>query len=103
MSIINTEAIVLKCTNFRETSKIVTFYTKSHGKLRGIAKGVRSSKTKWGGVLQSMAYLNLFFYFKENKDLHLPTLNMLGLDLFTGLRQDAGWFRSLSGEQNHCR
>jgi len=71
MSLIKTEAIVLKCTNYRETSKIVTFYTKSHGKIRGIAKGVRSSKTRWGGVLQSMAYLNLFFYFKENKDLHL--------------------------------
>ncbi|HJY64841.1 MAG TPA: DNA repair protein RecO [Ignavibacteria bacterium] len=71
MSLIKTEAIVLKYTNYRETSKIVTFYTKSHGKIRGIARGVRSSKTRWGGVLQSMAYLNLFFYFKENKDLHL--------------------------------
>jgi len=71
MPIINTEAIVLKCTNYRETSKIVTFFTRSHGKIKGIAKGVRSSKTKWGGVLQSMAYLNLFLYFKENKDLHL--------------------------------
>lgn len=71
MSLIKTEAIVLKCSNYRETSKIVTFFTKSHGKIRGIAKGVRSTKTKWGGVLQSMAYLNLFVYFKENKDLHL--------------------------------
>jgi hypothetical protein len=71
MSLINTEAVVLKCSNYRETSKIVTFFTRSHGKIRGIAKGVRSSKTKWGGVLQSMAYLNLFFYFKENKDLYL--------------------------------
>ncbi len=69
--LVKTEAIVLKYSNYRETSKIVTFYTKSHGKIRGIAKGVRSSKTRWGGVLQSMAYLNLFFYFKENKDLHL--------------------------------
>ena len=71
MAIIKTEAIILKCSNYRETSKIVTFYSKSHGKIRGIAKAVRSTKTKWGGVLQSMAYLNLFFYFKENKDLHL--------------------------------
>jgi Recombination protein O N terminal/Recombination protein O C terminal len=69
--IVKTEAIVLKCINYRETSKIVTFYSKSHGKIRGIAKAVRSTKTRWGGVLQSMAYLNLFFYFKENKDLHL--------------------------------
>jgi hypothetical protein len=71
MSLIKTEAIVLQCRNYRETSKIVTFYTESHGKIRGIAKGVRSSKSRWGGALQSMAYLNLFFYFKENKDLYL--------------------------------
>lgn len=71
MPIIKTEAVILKCDNYRETSKIVSFYSKSHGKLRGIAKGVRSSKTKWGGALQSMAYLNMMFYFKENRTLHL--------------------------------
>jgi DNA repair protein RecO len=71
MAIIKTEAIILKCDNYRETSKIVTFYTKSHGKLRGIAKGVRDSKTRWGGALQAMAYLNMMFYYKENSTLHL--------------------------------
>lgn len=69
--LVKTEAILLKSTNYRETSKIITFYTRSHGKIRGIAKGVRSTKTKWGGALQSMAFLNLFFYFKENKELFL--------------------------------
>lgn len=71
MAIIKTEAIILKCDNYRETSKIVTFYTKSHGKLRGIAKGVRNSKTKWGGALQAMAYVNIMFYYKENGTLYL--------------------------------
>jgi len=69
--LVKTEAVLLKGTNYRETSKIITVYTRSHGKIRGIAKGVRSTKTKWGGALQSMAFLNLFFYFKENKDLYL--------------------------------
>ena len=71
MSIIKTEAIILKCDNYRETSKIVTFYSKMHGKLKGIAKGVRSTKTKWGGALQPMAHLSLMFYYKENRTLHL--------------------------------
>ena len=71
MPIVKTEAVILKCDNFRETSKIVTFYSKNYGKLRGIAKGVRSSKTRWGGALQSMAYLNMIFYLKENRTLHL--------------------------------
>ena len=71
MPIIKTEAIILRSNNYRETSKIITFYTRSHGKLKGIAKGVRSSKTKWGGALQSMALLNIMFYYKENRTLHL--------------------------------
>jgi DNA repair protein RecO len=71
MPVIKSEAIILKCDNYRETSKIVTFYSLQHGKLRGIAKGVRDTKTKWGGVLQPMAHVNMMYYFKENRTLHL--------------------------------
>ncbi len=73
MSIIKTEAIVLKSSNYRDKSKILTLYTKSHGKLTSIAKGVRDAKTKWGGALQSMAFLNILLYYKENRSLHLLT------------------------------
>lgn len=71
MPLVKTEAVVLKCDNYRETSKIITFYTKSHGKLKGIAKGVRNSKSRWGGALQSMAIVNVMYYYKETRTLHL--------------------------------
>lgn len=71
MAIIKTPAVILKCDNYRETSKIITFFSKSHGKLKGIAKGVRNSKSRWGGALQSMAYVNVMFYYKETGGLHL--------------------------------
>ena len=71
MAIIKTEAVILKCSNYREKSKIITFYSRSHGKMRGIAKGVRDVKSRWGGVLQSMASVNLMFYYNENRTLHL--------------------------------
>lgn len=71
MAIIKTEAVILKCDNYRETSKIITFFSKSHGKLKGIAKGVRNSKSRWGGALQSMALVNIIFYYKENGGLYL--------------------------------
>jgi len=71
MPIIKTEAVILKCDNYRETSKIITFYTGTHGKIRGIAKGVRNSKSRWGGALQSMAIVNIMFYYKETRTLHL--------------------------------
>jgi len=71
MPIIKTPAVVLKSDNYRESSKVVTLYTQTHGKLRTIAKGVRNTKTRWGGVLQSMAYIEAMLYFKENRTLHL--------------------------------
>lgn len=71
MAIIKTEAIVLKYSDYRDKSKLVTLFTRTHGKIRCIAKGVRDIKSKWGGVLQSMAYVNVIFYYKENRTLHL--------------------------------
>lgn len=87
MPIVKTEAIILKCNNYRETSKIITFYTRSHGKLNGIAKGVRSTKTKWGGALQSMALLNIMFYYKETRTLHLVS-GADHLEQFTSIYND---------------
>ncbi len=71
MALIKTEAVVLKSMNYRDKSKIVTLYTKSNGKLRAVAKGVRDVKTRWGGVLQPMACLNTLIYYKEIRTLHL--------------------------------
>lgn len=71
MSLTKTEAIVLKTMNYRDKSKIVTLYTESHGKIKAIAKGVRDVKTRWGGVLQPMAYISTLLYYKENRGLQL--------------------------------
>jgi DNA repair protein RecO len=68
---IKTQAILLKGNNYRDRSKIVTLYTRSHGKMSMVAKGVRDVKSRWGGVLQSMAFLNIIFYYNENRTLHL--------------------------------
>lgn len=73
MAIVKTEAVLLKCSNYRETSKLITFFTKDYGKIKCIAKGVRDTKSRWGGALQSMAYLNIIIYYKESRTLHLIT------------------------------
>lgn len=71
MALVKTEAILLKNYNYRETSKIITFFTREFGKIRCIAKGVRGTKSRWGGVLQSIAHLNIILYYNENRTLHL--------------------------------
>lgn len=69
--IVKTEAIVLKSMNYRDTSKIVTFYTRSFGKLKGIAKGARQMRSKFGGALEPLSQVALVFYRKEQRELHL--------------------------------
>jgi len=73
LAIIKTPAFVLKCDNYRETSKIITLYSLTHGKIRCMAKGVRKPNTRWGGNLQTLAYLNILFYYRDNRGLNLIT------------------------------
>ncbi|MCK5595145.1 DNA repair protein RecO [bacterium] len=83
MSIQTTEAIVLRSINFAESSKIVTFYTSQFGKIKGIAKGARSAKNKFGSSLEIFSHIVLIFYQKKTDiqlvsqcDLKNPFLNI---------------------------
>jgi DNA repair protein RecO (recombination protein O) len=69
--ITKTDAIVLKTMKFRDTSKIVTFYTRQYGKLKGVAKGARQMKSKFGASLEPMTRVSLVLYRKEHRDLQL--------------------------------
>jgi DNA repair protein RecO (recombination protein O) len=64
-----TDAVVLQTRRYGETSKIVTLYTREYGKVSAIARGAMQSKSKYGPVLQPMAYLSTVIYRKEGRDL----------------------------------
>ncbi|MFQ5797813.1 MAG: DNA repair protein RecO [Bacteroidota bacterium] len=68
--IVKSDAVVLKSMKYRETSKIVTLYTRRYGKLRVVAKGARQPKSKFGGSLESMTHITAIFYRRENRELH---------------------------------
>jgi len=69
--IVKTEAVVLKSIKYRETSKIVTFYTRRFGKIAAIVKGAREAKNKYGSSLQPMSYVFLVLYKKGGRDIQL--------------------------------
>ena len=71
MQIIKTEAFVLKCLKYGETSKIVTLFTKDFGKMNAIVKGVRNYKSRICGTMESMNYISAVIYIKENRELQL--------------------------------
>lgn len=71
MSIHKTEALVLSKQDFRETSIIANFYTRSFGKISGILKGIRGEPAKFASTLEIFSYNDIIFYRKSNSSLHL--------------------------------
>lgn len=69
MSILKTEAFVLKSFKYKETSKIVTLFTKDFGKLNAIVKGARNFKSKLCGTLETMNHISAVLYIKDNREL----------------------------------
>jgi DNA repair protein RecO (recombination protein O) len=51
MSIICDQAYVLRSFDFRETSRIATLFTRHHGKIKGIFKGIRAGKKNFTTTL----------------------------------------------------
>ncbi len=64
-----TQGIVLGSIDWHETSKIVTFYTKDFGKIRGVAKGAKRKKSKFS-PLEILSRHTIVFYEREDKDLY---------------------------------
>jgi DNA repair protein RecO (recombination protein O) len=69
--LVSTDAVVLRSMKYGETSKIVTLYSKKFGKIKIIAKGARSAKSKFGASLEPMTHSSIVFYKKEQRELHL--------------------------------
>jgi len=69
MPLIETEAIVLKQFDLGETDKIITFYTKDHGKIRAVVKKARNSKNnKTSAIVLPYCYNNIKVYKSKSLD-----------------------------------
>ncbi len=79
--IVSTDAIVLHAMKYGDTSKIVTLYTRKYGKLKVIAKGVRTAKNKVGASLEPMTISSVVFYKKQNRELSLLSKCEIALPL----------------------
>jgi DNA repair protein RecO (recombination protein O) len=71
MAIAKTEGVVIKYQKFRDTSLIVTFYTRDLGRLKAVAKGARGPKSKFRSSLDLFSYGQLVVYVKQDRDLQL--------------------------------
>ena len=62
MSLYRETGVVLRTMRLGEADRIVTFLTAGRGKVRAVAKGVRKTKSRFGGRLEPMNHLSLLFY-----------------------------------------
>lgn len=69
MSLLTTPAIVLGSIKLGEADKLVTFFTAKKGKLKGVAKGSRRVKSRFGASLEPFTHCNLVVFEKPGDKL----------------------------------
>lgn len=69
MGLVETNAIVLKNYSLSESDKIVLFLTQNHGLVRGVAKGARRLKSRFGSGLEPLSIVTLGYFEKEQREL----------------------------------
>jgi DNA repair protein RecO (recombination protein O) len=56
------QGVVLRSTKLGEADKIITVMTQGSGKVRGVAKGIRKTTSRFGGRLEPFTHVNLMLY-----------------------------------------
>ncbi len=71
------ESLILRTYPLKESDLIVSFFTRDEGKLRGVARGARTTKSRFGAGLGRLSQARIFYIARENRDL----LTITGCDL----------------------
>lgn len=87
MPLLKTPAVTLKSRKWGEADRIVTFYTLRFGKLRGVARGARRVKSRFGSALEPFVHCDLNLFEKPNDTLHRVSQADI-TETFPALRED---------------
>lgn len=69
MGLCETEAIVLRTYKLSEADKIAVCLTRQYGVVRGVARGARRLKSRFGAGLEPFTLVNLTYFEKEGREL----------------------------------
>lgn len=69
MALKESEAIVLRTYPLREADLLVTLFTRAEGKVRGVARSAKKSKRRFGGALEPLTYVRVFYEDREGQEL----------------------------------
>jgi DNA repair protein RecO (recombination protein O) len=69
MPLRDSEAIILQSYPLGEADRLVSFLSRSLGRVRGVAAGARKTKSRFGSTLERMSYVRVWFYERETREL----------------------------------
>jgi DNA repair protein RecO (recombination protein O) len=70
MSILSTDALVLRAFKLGETSKLVVLMTRARGKLRAVARGARGARSRYHSSLESLSEVHVTLYGRQGAELY---------------------------------
>src|SRR5271169_3729737 len=69
MPLKESEAIVLRTFPLGEGDRLVSFLDRQSGRVRGVARGARLPKSRFGSTLELLSYVRIWYFERETRDL----------------------------------
>ena len=69
MTIRQDEAIILRTRDYGESDRLITFFSRNHGQLTGIAKGARRSKKRFVHTLEPLSHVLITYADRSSSGL----------------------------------
>jgi DNA repair protein RecO (recombination protein O) len=83
------ECFILRTYPLKESDLIVSFFTRDHGKLRGVAKRARRPKSNFGAGLERLSQVRMTYTVIETRELaHLQSCELIASPF--GMSSDYG-------------
>jgi len=74
-----TEAIILKTFPLGEADRLVSFFGRTSGRMRGVAAGARRLKNRYGSTLEILSHVRIWYFERETRDLvRIQQADLLG-------------------------
>lgn len=69
MPLRESEAVVLRSFPLGEADRVVSFFSRTGGRLRGVARGARRPKSRFGSTLEPLSHIRIWYYERETREL----------------------------------
>jgi DNA repair protein RecO (recombination protein O) len=69
MSLVETESLILRTYNLGDADRIVVLFTRDNGIIRGVAKGAKRLKSRFGSSLEPFSEVRVTYFQRENVEL----------------------------------